>query len=116
MTQEEPIFQFKSKDRKKPVSQFEGLLLFGWDPGFLINQLDEAHPHREGDLFYLVYHFISFKYLFIYLAAPGLSCDMQILSWGMCAQVLWPQTSLAPLHWEYGVLAPGPPEVLTVSF
>ena len=72
MTQEEPIFQFKSKDRKKPVSQFEGLLLFGWDPGFLINQLDEAHPHREGDLFYLVYHFISFKYLFIYLAASVL--------------------------------------------
>ena len=59
---------------------------------------------------------LFFKYLFIYLAAPGLSCDMQILSWGMCAQVLWPQTSLAPLHWEYGVLAPGPPEVLTVSF
>ena len=50
------------------------------------------HTHNRGDLFYWVYHFISFKYLFIYLAASGLSwctrdlyCIMRDLSLSGCA-------------------------------
>lgn len=37
-----------------------------------------------------------------YLAAPGLNCDM----WDL---VPWQGTEPRPLHWEYEVLAAGPP-------
>ena len=46
---------------------------------------------------------IFLKILFIYLAAPGLSCSMQYLV---------PQSGMAqpgPLHGAHGVLATGPP-------
>ena len=42
-------------------------------------------------------------YLFIYLAVPGLTCGMRELS---CPNRDWTQVHL---HWEHGVLAPGPP-------
>ena len=62
--------------------------------------------------------------IFMYLAAPNLSCgtwdflgvacgvfscDMHTLSCGMWDLVPWPGIKLEPLHWELGVLATGPP-------
>ena len=58
--------------------------------------------------------------------APGLSCGMQTLSWGMWALVPWPRIEARSLHWEFRVLTTRPPEkspkavfshpVLNVSF
>ena len=55
--------------------------------------------------------FFKNTYLFIYLAASGLSCSMQTLSCGMHAgsSSLTRDRTLGPLHWESGVLATGPP-------
>ena len=47
--------------------------------------------------------FVFKKYLFIYLAALGLSCS----TWDL---VPWPEMELRPLHWESGVLATEPRE------
>ena len=49
------------------------------------------------------------KQIFIYLAAPGLSCSIWTLSCGMWDLVLRPGIKPGPLHWECGVLATGPP-------
>ena len=66
-TQEEPVFQFESKDRKKPMSQFQG-----HQAGRILSYLGEAQlfvlfipstdwvrpTHvREGNLLYSVYRF-----------------------------------------------------------
>ena len=56
--------------------------------------------------------FLSFlkKYLLIYLALLGLSCSM----WDLVPR---PVVELGPLHWEWGVLATGPPgKSLNTSF
>ena len=47
--------------------------------------------------------------MFIYLAAPGLSCSMWTLSCGMWDLVPCPGIKPGPLHWECGLLATGPP-------
>ena len=54
-------------------------------------------------------------FFLIYLAAPGLSCGMQVLFFffavATCAMQLSEQgLSPCPLHWELGVLETGPPE------
>ena len=51
-----------------------------------------------------LYSFLKnlFIYLFIYLAASGLSCSM----WDL---VPWPWIKPGPLHWKRGVLATSPP-------
>ena len=73
----------------------------------------------------LVHLYLSKKYFFIYLAAPGLShktcdlwslqhagsfsCGTWTLSCGMWDLNPWPRISLGSLHWEHGVSATEPP-------
>lgn len=65
MIREEPVFQLKSKSKKKPISQLEsdqggGVLLYPGEgqplsPTQAVNRLGEAHPReggRAGDLLY----------------------------------------------------------------
>ena len=47
--------------------------------------------------------------VFIYLAAPGLSCSMRDLKLWQVASSSDQGLNLAPLHWECRVLATGPP-------
>ena len=68
--------------------------------------------------------FFNIYFLFIYLAAPGLSCITWDLRWGMwdllvaafellvaARGIYFPDQglNLGPLHWERGTLATGPP-------
>ena len=64
----------------------------------------------------LVYVYVNtdiplFYFLIIYLAALDLinSCGMETLGWAMWDLVPWPGIKPSSLHWEYGVLATGPP-------
>ena len=61
--------------------------------------------------FYFLYIYIYLS-IFIYLAAPNLSfyyLTMLCLSCRMQDLVTWPGIEPSSLHWEWGVLATGPP-------
>ena len=61
---------------------------------------------------------VSFFFFLIYLTTLSLSCHIQDLFLRPGDYYLWPMESssltrglnLGPLHWEYAVLATGPPE------
>ena len=78
---------------------------------------DHSSPWSLCSSLWFLFFFLSIFILFIYLAAPGLSCIMGDLffffffsSCSMWDLVPWSGIECRPLHWERGVLATGPPE------
>lgn len=92
------------QDRKKNQCPSLKAFLFGWESGFCPTSWIR-HTHNS-DLFHWVYHFISFKYLFIYWAASGLSwCTRDLISCGIFCSLVVPTGSRQWGLSSYGVQA-----------
>ena len=91
-----------------------------WSVSFLLSLQSNLAIRREASLlftssssssFFFYNCFCFLKYLFIYLAAPGLSCSTwDIRSYcGMWDPFPWPGVEPRALYWESAVLPTGPP-------